>query len=112
MLSSSPALFGGSALRDVPEATFGGGRDAVSGSPQAFGLPGLCSKTEADGASLPDAALARLTGRAEMVRSNATAGVPRFLHHLLRTLGYGLIGAASLLAFLGAALLGSGVFGW
>ena len=47
-----------------------------------------------------------------MVRSNATAGVPRFLHHLLRTLGYGLIGATSLLAFLDAALLGSGVFRW
>ncbi len=61
---------------------------------------------------MPDAALACLTGRAEMVRSNATAGVPRFLHHLLCVLGYGLIGAASLLAFLGAALLGSGVFGW
>jgi hypothetical protein len=47
-----------------------------------------------------------------MVRSNATAGVPRFLHHLLCALGYGLIGTASLLAFLGAALVGSGVFGW
>ena len=112
MRASSPAWFGGSALRDVPEATFGGGTGAVSGSPQAFGLPGHCPKTEADGASLPDAAFARLTGRAEMVRSNATAGIPRFLHHLLRTLGYGLIGAASLLAFLGAALLGSGVFRW
>ncbi len=47
-----------------------------------------------------------------MDRSNATAGVPRFLHYLLNTLGYGLIGAASLLTFLGATLLGSGVFGW
>ena len=61
---------------------------------------------------MPDAALARWTGRAEMVRSNATAGVPRFLHHLLCALGYGLIGTASLLAFLAAVLLGSGVFGW
>ncbi len=47
-----------------------------------------------------------------MVRLNATAGAPPFLHHLLCTLGYGLIGAASLLTFLGAVLLGSGAFGW
>ncbi len=61
---------------------------------------------------MPDSALACFTGRAELVRSNTTAGVARFLHRLLCTLGYGLIGAASLLTFLGAALLGSGVFGW
>ena len=47
-----------------------------------------------------------------MVRSNATAGGPPFLHHMLCTLGYGLIGTASLLAFLSAVLLGSGAFGW
>ena len=47
-----------------------------------------------------------------MVRSNATAAGPPFLQHLLFTLGYGLIGTASLMAFLGAALLGSGAFGW
>ena len=47
-----------------------------------------------------------------MVRSYATAGVPRYLHHLLCALAFGLIGTASLLTFLGAVLLGSGVFGW
>lgn len=47
-----------------------------------------------------------------MVRLDATAGTAPFLNHMLCTLGYGLIGAASLLAFLSAALLGSGAFGW
>ena len=47
-----------------------------------------------------------------MVRLDATAGATPFLHHMLCTLGYGLIGATSLLVFLSAALLGSGAFGW
>lgn len=47
-----------------------------------------------------------------MVRLNATAGATAFLHRLLCTLGYGLIGIASLFTFLSAVLLGSGIFGW
>ncbi len=47
-----------------------------------------------------------------MVRSITTTGDHPFLHHLLCTLAYGSVGTASLLAFLGAALIGSGAFGW
>jgi len=47
-----------------------------------------------------------------MVGSNATTGDYLFLHNLLCAMAYGLAGAASLFAFLAAALIGSGAFGW
>ncbi len=47
-----------------------------------------------------------------MFRSNAATGDHPFLRHLLCALAYGLAGAASFLAFLAVALVGSGAFGW